>query len=179
MVFRLLTKSICCWSAFIFLIKLAARAQKWLPLCISYSCPRGSAHKSVRERISSQNWLSPPLNFQQPFKSFWKNCRSKKWHMLVMIVVPSGFGVTVFHTLWFSTQTSKLWMKYIAIVYEEHSGKTQQILNNAHPSRTGPSKHPAEPKSLRFCPSLAHFNTSVRSCQAVYDKVDLPGSKVQ
>lgn len=81
-VFRLLTKSICCWSAFIFLIKLAARAQKWLPLCISYSCPRGSAHKSVRERILSQNWLSPPLNFQQPFKSFWKNCRSKKnkWH---------------------------------------------------------------------------------------------------
>lgn len=135
-VFRLLTKSICCWSAFIFLIKLAACAQKWLPLCISYSCPRGSAHKSVRERIPSQSWLSPPLNFQQPFKSFWKNCISKKRHMLVMIVVPSSFGVTVFHTLWFSMQTSKLYITHITIVYEEHSGKKKYILNNTLPSRT-------------------------------------------
>ncbi len=70
-------------------------------------------------------------------------------------------------------------MKCITIVYEEHYGKSQQILNNALPSRTGPSKHPAEPKSLRFCPSLTHLNTSVRSCQAVFDKVDLPGSKLQ
>lgn len=96
-----------------------------------------------------------------------------------MTVVPAGFGATLFHTLWFAMQTSKLWTERIAIVREEHSGKKQQTLNNALPSRTGPSKRPAEPKSLRFCPSLPHLNTSVRSCQAVYDKVDLPGSKVQ
>lgn len=52
-----------------------------------------------------------------------------------MIVVPSSFGVTVFHTLWFSMQTSKLWITRIAIVYEEHSGKKKYQYNSSFTHR--------------------------------------------